>query len=389
MGSKMAFGSLDTIIKIVDFLNVPIIEINSGLCSDIRIRGSCQDCKDLCPTNAIDIGREISIDPKKCVRCGGCATICQNGVYTILDGSDETLLNKIDAIYSSGKEITIQCNGCDNSYRIKHKKLPKDMGMLTVPCLGRVNEIFLLRIRELDFNNVIFSDCISKCPYKSAWDGFYQALILNDHLRKTITDFSNDPPEKSTNQNKQTEDSDAQNRRDFVLLAGKRAAAFALDINPSKRQITKRGQRVPLRRRILIEFLNNYEINDHMVEKGVLPFSDIEIIDSCDICAACCHICPTGALAQTDDDQNLSIIFEFQKCIGCELCEGICDKRCLEIKNEVNLGSLKRGPVTLYQLPKARCSNCEMGFVSISESSLCPQCEIRNNLKMRMSENPH
>lgn len=386
-GNRMAFGSLDSIMKIVDFLNVPIIEINSGLCSDIRKKGSCNFCKDICPTNAIDIGWEISIDPKKCVRCGGCATICHNGVFTLLDGSDETLINRIEVINSSFKNITIQCNGCNNSFKIKHKKITKDMGKLIVPCHARVNEILLLRIRELDFKNVIFSDCNSKCPYKSAWNGFYQTLILNDHLRKTINMLSSDSSLTTTTGGKLPKDFDGQNRRNFVLLAGKRAAAFALDIDPTKRQISKHKQHLPIRRQILIEFLKSYEINDHIVKKGTLPFAEIAILGSCDLCGACTHICPTGALTLNDDNKNTSITFEFPKCIGCELCAKICDREYVTIKDEVNLGSLKREPITLQELPNIKCSNCEMSFVSATDSLLCPQCEKRNGLMELMTGN--
>jgi ferredoxin len=381
----MAFGSLDTIIKIVDFLNVPFIEINSGLCSDIRKKGSCSHCKDICPTNAIEIGREITIDPKKCVRCGSCATICHNGVFTLLDGSDETVLANIDQINSSRDTITIQCNGCNNAFKVKHKKIKKDEGKLVVPCLGRINEIVLLRLRELDFKNVTFSECNPKCPFKSAWNGFYETLILSDHLRKTITETYRDPQAFPTPKNRQTKNSNAQNRRDFVQLAGKRAAALALDIDPSKKQMTRLAQHLPVRRRILMDFLNSYQINDHIVEKGALPFAEIEIMSSCDICGACCFICPSGALTLKENSPKTSIVFEVAKCIGCELCVKICDKGYLHMKDEVNLGSLNGVPIILHELPNRKCSKCEMSFVSVSDSALCPQCKKRENLKNMIS----
>jgi ferredoxin len=381
----MAFGSLDSIIKIVDFLNVPFIEINSGLCSYIRKKGSCDHCRKICPTDAIDIGREISIDPRKCVRCGGCATICHNGAFTILDGSDETLLNKIEVINSSVKNITIQCNGCNNSFKIKHKKLPKDMGKLTVPCHARINEIILLRIRELDFEKVEFSDCSSSCPYKSAWNGFYHVLILNDHLRKTIKMSSNVSSLNTNSEKKSSKDFEGQNRRDFVNFAGKRAAAFALDINPTKKQITKQMHRLPLRRRVLLEFLRSYEISDHIIKKGKLPFAEIKILSSCDLCGACSHICPPGALKLIDNKIDTSITFEFAKCIGCELCAQVCDNGYLQIKDEVNLGLLNGESITLHELPNRKCSKCEMNFVTVTDSALCPQCEKRNHLMNKMS----
>lgn len=384
-GNTMAFGSLDSIIKIVDFLNVPFIEINSGLCSDIRKKGSCDHCKEICPTNAINIGREISIDPKKCVRCGACATICHNGVYTLLDGSDETLLNKIEVLYSSVKNITIQCNGCNNYFKIKHKKIPKGTGKLVVPCLGRVNEIIHLRIRELDFENVMFSDCDSKCPYKSAWNGFYQTLFLSDHLRKTINMVSHNSSLTTKSEEKLSKDFEGQNRRDFVNLAGKRAAAFALNINASKKQISKHMHSLPIRRRILLEFLKSYEINDHIVEKNTLPFAEIKILSSCDLCGACAYICPTGALKLIDNNKNTTITFEFAKCIGCELCALVCDKGHLQIEDEANLGNLKRETISLHELSNRKCSKCDMNFVSVTDSAMCPQCEKRNSLMKMMT----
>jgi formate hydrogenlyase subunit 6/NADH:ubiquinone oxidoreductase subunit I len=120
------------------------------------------------------------------------------------------------------------------------------------------------------------------------------------------------------------------------------------------------------------------------MRRNNLPFADINISDSCNICGVCCYICPTGALQKKEEKTKVDIVFDFANCVGCGLCERICDMGSLKIKDKVNLGNLMREPISLHTLPKNTCMKCNMSFVSVSESKLCPQCEKRDGLKRTM-----
>jgi ferredoxin len=381
----MAFGSIDSIMKIIDFLNVPFIEIRRGQCSNIRLKGSCDKCTKFCPTDALGIEGDVTIDPKKCIRCGSCQTVCHSGVFTVLDGSDETYLSEIDIISSDYNRILFECNGCFNTFRIKRKKAPKGTGKLVVPCLGRINEIMLLRCRELGFSDVSFSECHPKCPF----NGAKLALDEISDLAEILANALNLRPTASDNNSIFTKDhakkGNASDRRDFVFALGKRAAAIALDVNKTKQGLGKQGQILPLRRGFLISYAENYDISDFKTKIGNLPFSEIAIENTCDLCGACTYICPTGALRTKEDNTELSLVFEFAQCIGCGLCDKICDRGSIIIKDSVDLGNLITDPQIIYSLSARNCTKCNMQFHSNSDSQFCPGCEKREGLRAYMT----
>jgi ferredoxin len=52
-------------------------------------------------------------------------------------------------------------------------------------------------------------------------------------------------------------------------------------------------------------------------------------IDKCVHCGACTAFCPTGALAF--EKQSQKVLFDPEKCNGCELCVSACLVRAMEI----------------------------------------------------------
>jgi len=50
---------------------------------------------------------------------------------------------------------------------------------------------------------------------------------------------------------------------------------------------------------------------------------------ACSLRGACTAFCPTGALAF--EKKSLKVLFDAEKCNGCELCVSACPVRAMEI----------------------------------------------------------
>jgi len=346
------------------------------------MRNSCSKCQAICPANALKIDDEISIDERYCVKCGACATVCDNGVFRLLEISDEGIVSKIHEMSSTFDKISFECDGCFNKFRIKHKKLPKDIGKISLPCLGRINEIILLGVHDLGFKEVRFSDCEDKCPMKSARSGLDKSQILATHLIKSleISTFENNGTNKETFL--QSSDEDLINkRREFLFEAGKRAARIAMNKKDAEKKIKGfQDSRINLRRETLLSYLKTHKLVDYSIEIKEIPFSEIDVNDTCDLCGICCRICPTGTLWLENDKKASSLKFDISRCVGCGICQRICNKSSLKIKAEVNFINLKRGPITLRIMPLTVCGKCKANFISIEEAILCQNCTKTSNL---------
>ena len=386
----MVLKSLETMIQVIHFLDVPLIEIDQRLCSNHYMVGSCERCSVHCPVDALKIDGKVTIDPEKCVRCGACSTVCLNGVFRMLDIPDGSVFSMIDRISSSSDSIIIKCNGCNNAYSIKNKKVPKGTGIIVLPCFGRVNEAMLLRCHEIGFHRLMFSDCDGECPFGRAGSVLDETLALTTRLldgQRTIGVKQNKKIPSDT-RSLIIENQDVKGRREFIYEVGKGAASIVLGIGVSEGDDAgKRTTSSNLRRQALVSFLIKNYAKEMTILRAGLPFAEIEIAPSCNMCGACCRLCPTGALLLKEDDHETRIAFDTVKCMGCELCRKVCKVDSLKIKEEFKPSSLGNDPVTLHSMLLGTCTACNEGFVPVTGSGLCPGCIKEKELKTSFMNN--
>ncbi|MBW1973046.1 MAG: 4Fe-4S binding protein [Deltaproteobacteria bacterium] len=73
-----------------------------------------------------------------------------------------------------------------------------------------------------------------------------------------------------------------------------------------------------------IKYLNECGVKVEPIARSVRRIEEI-----CIHCGACTAVCPTGALYI--DRKTMEVIFDTEKCGGCELCVKACPPRAMEV----------------------------------------------------------
>jgi ferredoxin len=103
----------------------------------------------------------------------------------------------------------------------------------------------------------------------------------------------------------------------------------------------------------------------------VLPY--VPMIDplSCSGCDACVRLCPHGALALEENDDETHYAVQAQNCTGCGICVDVCDQGAISVQ--------RWQAQRQWELPLSAkaCSGCKVPFhvpVARSAGEECPVC---------------
>lgn len=72
-----------------------------------------------------------------------------------------------------------------------------------------------------------------------------------------------------------------------------------------------------------IEFLKNEGVEVTLLSKTIIHDEDL-----CVNCGLCTSVCPTQALAMSEDDM---LIFEREKCVACQMCVTTCPMNAMSV----------------------------------------------------------
>lgn len=413
---------VNSIIKFIEKINFQNITLSKKSCPNVRYRKICNLCEKYCPTKAIQLSRDIEINEEHCTGCGICASVCPNGVFEIKEQSDEHILKEINeqlATNQSIKFICTKCKGLLGKVKITRDDLKKSRvdkcGFIKVPCLGRVQETFVLYAHRSGAKSVEFAteycdkDCIG---FFQSQDILKQTLSLSKQLIKVLNAKSHglddkiifEPHRSSLNKKKKLNlgsKKDSSTRRKFLIEGINTSIVetlnmtlpFNLKKNKKKDEnienISYWSQSLPAKRLILLNLLKIKNPRKNVLKRRRskmlpirLPFSNVTIEPSkCQACYTCTVICPSGALAHVDLDTNDIIYFKFGKCTGCGLCRKACPESAIIYDNTFDLSKINDNAVVLIKHPRTNCDNCKTTFVPTTDMSLCPQCSKRLSIK--------
>ncbi len=376
----MVLKKIETINKIIKFLDVPVMDIKTELCYNHRYSDSCSRCLDICPVHAINLssGGPV-INVKDCVLCGACSTVCRNDAILMVDSTDENIMYRIDELSPGFERVRIQCNGCSKRFRIKHGKPPKNTETISVPCLGRLNDTVILYGKLRKPEGLEFSPCKTRCPFYKALRAFDESVMITERLMERPS------TEVSINDGKKLEVSfppanlHAHGRRDFIIESGKRAIEIGFNLGEGDYR-ANRGSNLR-RKRLISMILENGLVSMVSMNDG-LPFADLEInAELCDLCGLCERLCPSNALILEYSDDLLNLEFSISKCTNCGICRSICPMSAISIVNNIHLSILDRGDVCLKSGKAENCAECNRPFhISNDGQKFCSVCRKTQNV---------
>ncbi|MFN3881699.1 MAG: ATP-binding protein [Nitrincola lacisaponensis] len=105
---------------------------------------------------------------------------------------------------------------------------------------------------------------------------------------------------------------------------------------------------------------------------GVMPIPSIQLDQSCcDTSGVCSRICPTDALALTDEGV---LNFNPLDCVGCGFCISYCPEQALSLEQGESLE-----PRVLSRTADVTCFECNRQFstsqLNADEPTVCPACQ--------------
>ena len=86
---------------------------------------------------------------------------------------------------------------------------------------------------------------------------------------------------------------------------------------------------------------------------------------SCTLCGQCAKICPTNALTESYEDDDVSIAFDPRLCVNCSQCVSTCpeiDNGAITVSGGFGTAALSAGKQVLNRGPVATCEICDKAF---------------------------
>ena len=376
----MVLKNIETINKIIKFLDVPVMDIRTEECYNHRFFDSCSRCLDICPVHAITLSPGPEVNEKDCVLCGACSTVCPNGVIGMIDSSDDNIIHRINELFTEFDIIRFQCSGCSGRFRIRHKKPSKNTGVITIPCLGRLDETILLYGYLRKPGGMDIAPCNDRCPYTDGMKAFEESsrrvsrlLEMSNTRKPRINDKEMD------NGSSRLPGDHAHGRRDFIIESGKRAIEIAFNIGEGDYRGRYNSNQ---RRERLISLILEHGLTGLIEEADKFPFAEVGVKeDLCDLCGLCERLCPSNALSLEMSEGLLQLNFRISKCTNSGICGSLCPTGAIEIVNAIDLSSLGRGETCLREGKTEVCVDCsQVFFISNEGQKICSICMKTRNV---------
>lgn len=336
----------------------------------------CDRCVQVCPSGAISIENDkVQINFQNCVECGACVGNCPTESFSIR-GFDPN--NFVEA-FSKAEENLISCK-------------------LNVPCLSSLDSQHLATIALKKQSNITLDtghckECSIGKQLKVIQENVEEANYIlscgGQEFKVLKEDIAFLPVEKRES-----------SRRSILKLFAKKTAALAFWAIEDKIPLSKESSQeerdyknivsekvTPFKRLNLINSLSSVGVCSGQFEVSKVRFTSDKWIDNnCTNCGICGNICPTGAIATSDD--RLKILFNPSLCIKCRICHDVCPEKCLHLQDNLSVESfIENNYKVLASHVMIACSECLVPFSYKGDSTVCPRCrkledEIRELLKI-------
>jgi ferredoxin len=340
---------------------------------------TCAACYDVCPVDAITVGKPPVLNAEACQSCLACIPACPVGAFRA-DDDVSSLLNCVMHVDSKAIELI-----CGLHPHPETGKSMEGIGIRIQGCLAGLGNGALLTLAALGLERILLrTDTCRACKWGSlseridqearranifltAWDKVDNIICMekvDTPIERPLWEAKNPPL----------------SRRDlFRMMArqGQVAMARAMENGPagSKRQ----PGRDRLRLLAAVSHLPDPE-SDSTVNLDGFGFASLTISESCTACGACGKACPTEALRfeKNQEEMGFTLSFTPQDCIGCDLCAHVCAPAAITLDHEPSFEKvLAKEPVLARSGELVRCERCKTLMAAKPDVRLCPLCEYR------------
>lgn len=298
----------------------------------------CTLCETNCPVRAISVGEvrtNIEVDWEKCTDCGICVNVCPTGVFSFKGLSYLDFLKSRTAGIADGV-LEISCN-----VRKKNDA--------SVKCLGVIGVSDILYFYTSGASKIMLSfgdcaGCVNRYGREIVEDEVAELVKMAAHFEHleglNIVSGGNYISIEFPKLFERKEVSQKMSRRDMLGFFRKKATdsvvqggvQFIPQDAPEKMQI--RQQEIPVKRRLFLQSLLRCGEMKGEITPGSY-FYAVEISPECKHCKLCSKMCPSGAIAYSDEDKSITV--NASKCTSCGMCRIVCRHGNIKRKEKIDL----------------------------------------------------
>ena len=351
----------------------------------------CTRCLNVCPTGAISsLAETISIDSNLCQGCATCVLACPTGAITYAAPSLVDLHKRLAAVLGEAAGL-----GRGSPQLVIHED--SEQGV----------DAFL---NSIDKPSVGFAVSAIALAGPDIW---LAALVQG--AAQVIVRLPADLPESTRDELK------AQAEMAQAMLAAIGDVAERIIVADRTQPISPVARRDDMARHAplvvsheatkrdtlfagLEQLLNSAAADELAMPASVAlpasaPFGAVEVNrQTCTLCMACTHLCPTGALVSHETGLRLNFIES--RCVQCRLCERACPEKSITLKPRLLLDAdARQSARTLNQDVPHHCPECGAPFIGrallnkslkimrdqqllndeeLNRLRLCPSCRAQN-----------
>ncbi|MDP6452389.1 MAG: 4Fe-4S binding protein [SAR202 cluster bacterium] len=318
----------------VIYETVPTIDESRCVAPD-----GCDLCVRSCPHGALESkGGRIQLSSSQCRTCGVCVAVCpQRAVELPGSGADEIEAHIQESLLhlpNGQASILFHCDQQKNA-------ASGDWVSVSAPCMGIVSVPIILEALAGGAKEVGLLGCGDYCQSEQSAGAQSRVAFCNQVLTGS----------NGLGSHQRVKMIDP----DDLPAAGEK---INQESAPGGQSISGYGPRAASGA-ILATVLNG---QGPVTEHPASPLGIVEIDSTtCTACEACAMACPTGALASSRSDDQISLTFDHSDCVACGRCVEVCpetETETITLKKATDLGALKAGRRTLIESAETLCERC-------------------------------
>jgi len=334
------------------------VDFRPELCAHSRNRKQgCTRCLDVCPTGAITPdGDHVAIDALICAGCGGCHAVCPTGAAAYAFPPAEHLLDRLTTLLQTYHEA-----GGRDAVLLVHET---DHGLPLIDLLARTGDGLPARVIPFAVNEItqLGIELFATAMATGAADirilagprtrGERTALGRTIGLAETFLAGLGW----------------GSGRIDIIDVDDPDALGDALWSLPHRPGTAEPAPFLPLGEKLGLMKLGLRQLHraapapvDVLRLPPGAPFGKVTVdTDGCTLCLACVGVCPTGALAASEDHPRLS--FTENACVQCGLCKPTCPEQVIQLVPQFDFTDAAFQPRVVKEEEPATCSRCGKPF---------------------------